>query len=139
MRFTLYEALERTAMSKSCSRLGCSNLSKLKPYFKSKSTARLRARAPGGDAGGAGAEGAGRRAGRAGERRAGRNHPRGGRASRGAGGARGSCRAATGGARGTHVEVRGERHTRQRAGGGRAAEGTQRSPRQPVLARGGRG
>ena len=45
MCLTRYEALERTAMSESCSRLGCSNLSKLKPYFKPKSTARLRTRA----------------------------------------------------------------------------------------------
>ena len=112
------------------------NLSKLKPYFKSKSTARLRAR--GGDAGGAGAEG-GRRAGQAGEQRTGDNHPRGGRTSGGVGGAHGDRRAATGGARGARAELRGERHTRQRAGGGRAAEGARRSPRQPVPARDGRG
>ena len=45
MCLNLYKALERTAMSESCSRLGCSNLSKLKPYFKPKSCAQLRARA----------------------------------------------------------------------------------------------
>ena len=45
MRLILYEALKHTVMSESCSRLDCSNLSKLKPYFKSKSTAQLRARA----------------------------------------------------------------------------------------------
>ena len=51
IRLTLYEALKRTAISESCSRsgscsrLGCSNLSKLKPYFKSKATVRLRVRA----------------------------------------------------------------------------------------------
>ena len=45
MCLILYKVLKRTVISESCSRLGCSNFSKLKPYFKSKATAQLRVRA----------------------------------------------------------------------------------------------